>query len=187
MSPIRGASSLPGELPAESDGHERNVLPTAHAQGKTQACPPASFAAVPASHAVACGRSVVAASSARHDRDRDDNAAPQPEFISTFDIIDALKILSGFGTLCHSDAMDRELDFLGILLVLANWGDCTTHDSVPQIVQDCFDKFGSDTAALEACLDAVAATQGGSSPCVTVPVFLALLVDESSPSLSLLP
>jgi hypothetical protein len=74
---------------------------------------------------------------------------------------DLLVVLSSFTTcacsLCPGDLDgDGVAGFSDILAVLGAWGPCSGGaGSIPQTVEDCFEKFGSDPVALEACLQAI--------------------------------
>ena len=55
---------------------------------------------------------------------------------------------------------DRSVDFVDLLAILAAWGECGGDPGlIPQTVSDCFQKFGSDPIALEACLSSIGANQ----------------------------
>lgn len=55
---------------------------------------------------------------------------------------------------------DRSVDFGDLLGILGTWGECGGDPGlIPQTVADCFQKFGSDPIALEACLSSIGANQ----------------------------
>ena len=79
--------------------------------------------------------------------------------VDTDDLLDLLGVWGPCeeGVICVED-IDRNctVDTPDLLDLLTNWGtDCDGTGQIPEDVQDCFDKFGSDLIALQACLQAV--------------------------------
>ncbi len=75
------------------------------------------------------------------------------------DLDDLLAVLSAWGpcancSWCPADVDgDRMIGFQDLIKVVGDFStDCVTFDGPPQSVQDCLDRFGSDLAALEACI-----------------------------------
>ena len=79
------------------------------------------------------------------------------------DTEDLLDLLAAWGTcpaegvVCWADLNnDCTVNVLDQLQLLADWGNnCDGTGSIPEDVQDCLDKFGSDIIALQSCIDAV--------------------------------
>ena len=81
------------------------------------------------------------------------------------DFIDLLEVLAAWDTVCENCSWcpadtdgNRVVDFSDLLNVLASWTvDCLTFSGPPQSVQDCWERYGSDPAAFEACVETLPA------------------------------
>ena len=77
------------------------------------------------------------------------------------DFTDLLEVLAAWDTECENCSWcpadtnsDGIVDFNDILTVTSSWTlDCLTFTGPPQSVQDCWERYGSDPAAFEACIE----------------------------------